>query len=60
MTPRLRQCGNPDCPICRWNDDEHMNSGHVEDDESLSSLLVGAAAIVIWIVAFLIVLPVLA
>lgn len=58
MTPRLRQCGNPDCPICRWNDDEHHDSGH--PDDSIASLLVGLAAVVIWFVAMLLVLPVLA
>lgn len=56
---RLRACGNPDCRICRWRDDEHPDCGHPED-ESLASLLVGMAVVVLWFVVMLLILPVAA
>jgi hypothetical protein len=59
VTPRLRRCGNPDCRICRWRDEEHPDSGHPVD-ESVASLLLGTAAVVLWFVLMLLVLPVLA
>lgn len=56
--PRLRQCGNPDCRICRWNDDEHDDNGH--PDDTLAELLIGAAAIAILFLMAVVLLPVLA
>lgn len=58
MTARLRDCGNPACHICRWNrDGEPIDSGHPAGEESLASLLVGAAFIVMALVFVLFLLP---
>jgi hypothetical protein len=60
VTPRLRGCGNPACHICRWNREGEPDSGHPAGEESLASLLVGAAFIVMALVFVLFLLPVLA
>lgn len=70
MTPRLRPCGDPSCHICRWRDTDPPDSGHPVDDdprkasswenESLASLLLGAAILVAIFVLAFVVLPVLA
>lgn len=57
MAPRLRDCGNPACHICRWNrEGEPIDSGH---PESLASLLLGAAFLVLLFAFVLFLLPVL-
>jgi hypothetical protein len=59
--PSLRQCGNPACAICSRNiPGEPPDSGHPAGEESLASLLVGAAFIVMALVFVLFLLPVLA
>jgi hypothetical protein len=59
--PSLRQCGNPGCHICSRNvPGEPPDSGHPAGEESLASLLVGAAFIVMALVFVLFLLPVLA
>jgi len=59
--PFLRQCGNPACRICTRNiPGEPPDSGHPAGEESLASLLVGAAFIVVALVFVLFLLPVLA
>ena len=59
MTPRVRPCGNEACRICRHNiAGEAPDSGHPE--ESLASLLLGAAALLLLFVLAFVLLPVLA
>ena len=49
--PSLRQCGNPACRICRNNvPGEPPDSGH-PPRESLASLFLGLAAIVLCVLA---------
>jgi hypothetical protein len=57
---RLRDCGNPDCRICRWNDEEHQDSGHVVDERlGLAEAFVGMAALVLLFAVLFIILPVM-
>lgn len=59
MSARLRDCGNPACHICRWNrEGEPIDSGHPE--ESLASLLLGAAVLFAAFVLAFVLIPVLA
>ena len=56
MTP-WRDCGNPACRQCRWHRAAAPpDSGH---PESLASLLLGAAALVLLFVVAFVLLPVL-
>ena len=63
MTPRLRPCGNPDCRICQWRDEEirdlgYPESGH-DEDEPLAMTAIGVAAIVLLGVFFFLLAPAL-
>ena len=62
MNPALRPCGNPDCRICQWRDEEHQDSGHSveEPSESLAMALLGTAAIILLAAVAFLLLPVLA
>ena len=55
--PRIRQCGNPDCRICRR---EREGPPPVTHDDSIAELLLGAAAIALLFVAAFLLIPVLA
>lgn len=61
MTPRLRPCGNPECRICRWNDEQHHDSGHPVEApaDTWMNLALGAAALVIAFIFFFVMLPAL-
>lgn len=55
-----RQCGNQRCRICSANvPGEPPDSGHPAGEESLASLLIGAAFIVALFVLVLFLLPIL-
>jgi len=59
--PSLRQCGNPACRICTRNiPGEPPDSGHPAGEESLASLFLGLAAIVVILLFVVLVVPVLA
>jgi hypothetical protein len=59
--PSLRQCGNPACHICSRNvPDEPPDSGHPAGEESLASLFLGLAAIVVILLFVVLIVPVLA
>ena len=61
MTPRLRDCGNPACRICRWNRDGYPpDSGHpVRDWRPWAGAVMGTVAIVALAVLAFVLLPVL-
>lgn len=59
MTGPLRNCGRPDCKLCRWNDEQYQDSGHPDDRLDLAEALVGIAAIVLLAVVFFVLIPVL-
>jgi hypothetical protein len=59
--PSLRQCGNPACRICTANvPGEPPDSGHPAGEESLASLFLGLAAIVVILLFVVLIVPVLA
>ena len=60
MAPRLRDCGNPACHICRWNREGEPDSGHSAGEESLASLLLGAAILFAAFVLAFVLIPALA
>ena len=58
--PFLRQCGKPACRICTRNiPGEPPDSGHA-GEESLASLFLGLAAIVVILLVVVLIVPVLA
>jgi hypothetical protein len=59
--PSLRQCGNPACAICSRNiPGEPPDSGHPAGEESLASLFLGLAAIVVILLFVVLIVPVVA
>lgn len=57
----VRPCDIPECRICRWNDEQYQDSGHVVDERlGLAEAFIGTAAIVAWFAFFLVLLPVMA
>lgn len=59
MSPRVRQCGNPQCAICRFNEDGlPPDSGHPVN-EDLAELALGAAMIIGLFLLLFVVWPVL-
>ena len=59
--PNVVQCGNPTCRICRNNiPGEPPDSGHPAGEESLASLFLGLAAIVVILLFVVLLVPVLA
>ena len=58
--PFLRQCGNPACRICTRNiPGEPPDSGHPAGEESLASLFLGLAAIVVILLVVVLLVPVI-
>ena len=59
--PRFVPCGRPECAICRHNiAGEPPDSGHPTEERLALDLLVGAVAVLLAFIAFVILLPVLA
>ncbi len=57
MSPPLRPCGRPECRICRWRAGDRPDSG--QPGETLASLLLGAAVIVLVFTLAFVLLPAL-
>ena len=59
--PRFIPCGRSECRICRNNiPGEPPDSGHPAGEESLASLFLGLAAIVVILLFVVLLVPVLA
>ena len=59
--PFLRQCGTPACHLCTCNNPgEPPDSGHPAGEESLASLFLGLAAIVVILLVVVLLVPALA
>jgi hypothetical protein len=56
MTPRLRPCGNPDCRICAFN---MRGEPPAERPDFFAENLLGAAALILFFVFLVMLLPVL-